>query len=358
MQAKLQIDDETAERSRDALSLHRDATVVDLHNDLILLVDHFDDRRQPQHFRQYWLPELRAGGVDVQVLPVSVEERFQSEGALRRTLLLIERIHRIVDEHRDEVALCLTGADIDEATSAGKIAFVIAIEGAHALGQDPALAMTLWRVGVRVVSFTHLGRTFLADGGGLDDTANGRLTAHGIEVFHELERLGIVFDLSHLGAAGVDHVLELATRPLFATHSACRAIVDIHRNLTDDQIRRIAEVGGVIGVALAIPAFIDPRDPSAERVVDHIEHIAGLTSFDHVAIGPDFIDDLYQHLYGGWVFPNLLDVEAGPGELARPSDLPKMTEAMVRRGFAASDIRKVLGENALRVLREVMGSPR
>jgi membrane dipeptidase len=346
------------ETHRDALDLHRDAAVVDLHNDLILLVDHCDELRQPQHFREYWLPELRAGGVDVQVLPVSVGERFQSEGALRRTLLLIERIHRIVDEHPDEVALCLTGADIDEATSAGKIAFVIAIEGAHALGQDPALTRTLWRVGVRMLAFTHLGRTFLADGGGLDATSNGRLTAHGIEVFQELERLGIVFDLSHLGTAGVDHVLELATRPLFATHSACRAIVDIHRNLTDDQIRRIADVDGVIGIAAAIPPYIDPRDPSAERVVDHIEHIAALTSFDHVAIGPDFIDDLYQHLYGGWVLPNLLDVEAGPGELARPSDLPKVTETMVRRGFAESDIRKVLGENALRVLREVMGSAR
>jgi membrane dipeptidase len=342
--------------SRDALALHDDATVVELHNDLILLVDHYDDRRQPQHFRDYWLPELRAGGVDVQVLPVSVEERFQSEGALRRTLLLIERIHRIVEDHPDELALCLTGTDVDAATRSGKIAFVIAIEGAHAVGQDPSLLRTLWRVGVRVASFTHLGRTFLADGGGLDDTSNSRLTAHGIEVFREMERLGIVFDLSHLGAPGVDHVLDLATRPLLATHSGCRSIVDIHRNLTDDQIRRIAEIGGVVGVAAAIPAFIDPADPSADRVVDHIERIAELTSFDHVAIGPDFVDDLYQALYDGWVFPNLLDVEPGAGELARPSDLPKVTEAMVRRGFAENDIRKVLGENALRVLREVMGA--
>jgi membrane dipeptidase len=342
----------------DALALHRDATVVELHNDLILLVDHFDDRRKPEHFREYWLPELRAGGVNVQVLPVSVEERFQSEGALRRCLLLIERIHRIVGEHPDELALCLTGADVDKAIADGKIAFVIAIEGAHLLGQDPALIRTLWRVGVRVLSFTHLGRTFMADGGGLDDTSNSRLTAAGIEVFEEMERLGIVFDLSHLGARGVDHVLELATRPLFATHSGCRAIVDIHRNLTDDQIRRIAEVGGVIGVAAAIPAFIDPADPSVDRVVDHIEHIAALTSFEHVAVGPDFIDDIYETIYDGWVFPNLLDVEPGPGELARPSDLPKLTEAMVRRGIPESDICRVLGENALRILREVMGAPK
>jgi membrane dipeptidase len=342
----------------DALALHRDATVVELHNDLILLVDHFDEKRQPEHFREFWLPELRAGGVDVQVLPVFVDERFQSEGALRRTLLLIERIHRIVDEHPDEVALCLTGADVDAAIAEGKIAFVIAIEGAHALGQDPALVQTLWRVGVRILSFTHLGRTFMADGDGLDETSNGRLTAQGIEVLGKMERLGIVFDLSHLGAGGVDHVLELATRPLFATHSACRAIVDIHRNLTDEQIRRIAQLGGVIGVAAAIPAFIDPRDPSVERVVDHVERIADLTSFDHVAIGPDFVDDYYEHVYGGWVFPDLLDAEPGAGELARPSDLPKATEAMVRRGFAEGDIRKVLGENALRILREVMGAPR
>jgi membrane dipeptidase len=339
----------------DATTLHRDATVVDTHNDLILLVDHFDARLKPEHFREFWLPELRAGGVDVQVLPICLEEQFQSEGGLRRTLLLVERIHRLVEEHPDDVALCLTGADVDAATAAGKIAFVIALEGAHGIGQDPALLRTMFRVGVRVVSMAHFGRTFLADGSGLDATSNSRLTPQGIEVLAEMERLGVVFDISHLGLGGVEHVLELASRPFLATHSACLGITDIHRNLGDVQIKRIAELGGVVGVAAAIPFFIDSTQPTADRVVDHIEHVVNVAGIDHVGLGPDFIDDYYQQVYGGWVLPQGLAESYAHAEVARPSDLPKITEALLRRGFTETDIRKVLGENVLRVLRDVMG---
>jgi membrane dipeptidase len=340
--------------------LHDDAVVVDTHNDLILLVDHFDRREKPDHFAQFWLPELRAGGVDVQVLPICIEEQFQSEGALRRTLLLVERIHELAAEHSDDVALCLTGADVDAATESGRIALVIALEGAHAVGQDPNLIRTMARVGVRVVSMAHFGRTFLADGSGLDATSRGRLTPEGISALREMEELGIVFDISHLGIAGVEDVLSLATRPFLATHSACLGITDIHRNLGDEQIKAIAELGGVVGVAAAIPFFIDAASPTAERVVDHIERIIDVAGIDHVGLGPDFIDDYYQHVLGGWVGGTAPPTGGHgylPAEISRPSDLPKITEVMVRRGFEESDIRKVLGENVLRVLREVMGSP-
>ena len=337
--------------------LHHDAVVVDTHNDLILLVDHFDKRENPNHFAEFWLPELRAGGVDVQVLPICLEEPFQSEGGLRRTLLLVERIHQLAAEHPDDVAVCLDATDVDRATAAGKIALIIALEGAHAIGQDPTLIRTLFRVGVRVVSIAHLGRTFLADGSGLDTTSRSRLTPQGIEVFEEMERLGIVFDVSHLGIGGVDHVLELAQRPFLATHSACLGITDIHRNLGDEQIKAIAALGGVIGVAAAIPFFIDLHHPTADRVVDHIEHIVETVGVDHVGIGPDFVDDYYQQVYGGWILPPEFSKTFAHAEISRPSDLPKLTEAMVRRGFDEADIRKILGGNVLRVLREVMGVP-
>jgi membrane dipeptidase len=337
--------------------LHQAATVVDCHNDLILLVDHFDHRMQPNHFKDYWLPELRAGGVDVQVLPICLEEQFQTEGGLRRTLLLVERIHQLAAEHPDDVAVCLTGEDVDAATAAGKIAFVIALEGAHAIGQDPAIIRSLHRVGVRVVSLAHLGRTFLADGSGLDGSSCSRLTPQGVEVLTAMEELGIVFDISHLGLGGVDDVLSRARRPFLATHSACLGITDIHRNLGDEQIKRIAELGGVIGVAAAIPFFIDMQSPTADRVVDHIEHIAGLVGIEHVGLGPDFIDDYYQQVYGGWMLPADFPTDVPHAEVSRPSDLPKVTEALVRRGFSEGDIRKVLGDNVLRVMREVMGRP-
>ena len=341
----------------DARALHQAATVADCHNDLILLVDHFDKRDQPNHFAEFWLPELRAGGVDVQILPICLEESYQTEGGLRRTLLLVERIHALAEEHSADVALCLNGADVDAAVAAGKIAFVIALEGAHAIGQDPLLIRSLYRAGVRVVSMAHLGRTFLADGSGLDATSRSRLTPQGIEVFQEMESLGVVFDISHLGIGGVEHVLELATRPFLATHSACLGITDIHRNLGDEQIKRIAALGGVVGVAAAIPFFIDSQTPTADRVVDHIERIIDVAGIDHVGLGPDFIDDYYNQVYGGWILPLELSESYAHAEVSRPSDLPLITEALVRRGFSEQDIRKVLGENVVRVLRDVMGKP-
>ena len=335
--------------------LHHDAVVVDCHNDLIILVDHWDQRGNREHFKQFWLPELRAGGVDVQVLPICLEEQFQSEGGLRRTLLLVERIHRLAEEHPEDVALCLTAADIDAAVAGGRIALLIALEGAHGIGQDPALIDTMHRVGVRVASMAHLGRTFLADGSGLDDTSRSRLTPQGVEVLQRMEHLGMVFDISHLGLGGVENVLEVATRPFLATHSACLGITDVHRNLGDDQIRGIADLGGVIGVAAAIPFFIDPATPTAERVVDHIEHVVDLVGIDHVGLGPDFIDDYYRQIFGGWNLPPGFSADFEHAEVSRPSDLPKVTDALLRRGFGDDDVRKVLGGNVLRVLRDVLG---
>lgn len=334
--------------------LHEDAVVVDCHNDLILLVDHWDRRGNRHHFSEFWLPELRAGGVDVQVLPICLEEQFQSEGGLRRTLLLVERIHLLAEEHADDVAVCLTAAEVDAAVGSGRIALVIALEGAHGIGQDPELIDTMHRVGVRVVSLAHLGRTHLADGSGCDSTSRGGLTPQGIEVLQRMEQLGIVFDISHLGTAGVDDVLELATRPFLATHSACLGITDTHRNLGDEQIKGIAALGGVIGVAAAIPFFIDSATPTADRVVDHIERIVAVAGIDHVGLGPDFIDDYYQQVYGGWILPPGFSPGFAHAEVSRPSDLPRITAAMQRRGFSEPDIRKVLGGNVLRVLREIL----
>ena len=341
-----------------AEDLHRGAVVVDTHNDLILLVDHFDRRGQRQHFGEFWLPELRQGGVDVQVLPICLEEQFHSDGGLRRTLLLVERIHQLAAEYSGDVAVCLTADDIDDVVASGRIALVIALEGAHGIGQDAELIRTLERVGVRVASLAHFGRTHLADGSGLDDASRSRLTPQGVEVFTMMEEWGVVFDISHLGIAGVDHVLELATRPLLATHSGCLGMVDVHRNLGDEQITQIARLGGVVSVAVAIPGLIDPVRPTAGRAVDHIEYLVDLVGIDHVGIGPDFIEDYFQQVFGGWPVLAGLDPPTVDAEIARPSDLPKLTSEMLRRGFGESEIGKVLGANVLRVFRQVMGVPR
>ncbi|MFC6883823.1 dipeptidase [Actinomadura yumaensis] len=329
--------------------LHESAVVADAHNDLLMAVVARPPARWASFFRERWLPQLRAGGVDLQVLPVFIDERFRPEGALRETLRMIECAHAVAEGNADEVRLCLDGQQIDAALAEGKIALVLALESMPGLDANVELLPTVHRLGVRVASMAHWGRTPLADGSGEDATAS-RLTAAGVEAVAEMERLGILLDISHLGATGVEHVLELASRPLIATHSSARALRDHHRNLTDDQIRGVAASGGVVCVNF-LPGFLsaDPSGYTVARLADHIEHIASVAGIDHVGLGPDFVHEVYADLTP----PCCEDPAANAGfdvmatlpGLAGPSGLPLLTAELLTRGHPEPDIRKILGDN-------------
>lgn len=340
----------------DAARLHRDAVVVDCHNDLMLLVARDRALGRPDTFRTRWIADLRAGGVDVVVLAVFIEHEYLPEGALRRSLHLVELVHQEAESNADDVALCLTGADIEAAVGSGRIALVLALEGSAGVGGDPDLFRTFHRLGVRMASFSWFGRTALADGSGEQDTG-GRLTKAGVASLRLMEELGIVMDVSHLSVAGTQHVLDIATRPVIASHSSARALVDHHRNLTDEQLKAIAQTGGVVGVNF-FAGFVDPERPSVDRLVDHIVHIASVAGIDHVGLGPDFVEDYFEAMYPSE--PDLV-IEGMRARdtigLDRPSELPRLTEALVRRGLHEDEVRKVLGENLMRVFREVMGRP-
>ena len=206
------------------------------------------------------------------------------------------------------------------------------------------------RLGVRMVSFTHWSRALLAEGSADEDTGS-RLPAAGVRAVAELERLGILLDVSHLAAASVDHVLELATHTVVASHSCCRALRDHHRNLSDEHLRGIAATGGVIGMNV-LPTFVDETAPTLDRVVDHLDHMAEVAGIDHVGLGPDFLREYMDAIYPQYeeVFRfGGVDLKAIVPGLARERDLPNLTERMLERGWAEADVLKVLGENWLRV---------
>ncbi|MCX5205305.1 dipeptidase [Streptomyces sp. NBC_00237] len=340
--------------------LHGHAVVADTHNDLLMSVVERPPHRWAEFFRERWLPQLQEGGVNIQVLPVFVDDQFRPEVALRRTLRMIEAAHALAEGNPDHVRLCLDGDDIDAALAEDRIALVLALESAPGVDADVELFRTLHRLGVRVASIAHWGRTPLADGSG-EDATGSRLTAAGVEALRELERLGVVFDISHLGASCVAHVLELATRPLLASHSGVRALCDHHRNLTDDQIRGVAATGGVVCVNF-VPHFLsaDPEQQTIERIVDHIEYVIDLVGIDHVGIGPDFLREVIAD-----VVPPCCDSDATgvpldaslPG-LDGPAELPYLTAMLLKRGLPEDHIRAVLGGNVHRLFRAELGRGR
>jgi membrane dipeptidase len=337
--------------------LHGRSVVADTHNDLLDAIAHRPVEQWVPHFRSRWLPQLRQGGVNLQVLPVFVDDVFRPEGALRQTLRMVEAAHRI-DAASPETRLCFTAADIDEALANDQIALVLALESAPGVGEDVELLETLYRLGVRIASLAHFGRTALADGSG-EDGSGSRLTRAGVAAHAEMERLGMIFDVSHLGAAGVEHVLELATRPVMATHSSARALRDHHRNLTDAQLKGIADTGGVVCVNFFAP-FLHESDFTIDRLVDHVEHIAGVMGIGHVGLGPDFVKEVLADVTPPCC--EVREIEGVPTDrflpgLEGPAGLPLVTEALQKKGWPEDDIVRVLGQNVLDLFRtELRGS--
>lgn len=341
-----------------AAELHRRAYVADTHNDLLCAVVARPVDRWGSFFGERWVPQLRAGGVDLQVLPVFIEDAYRPEGALRRTLGMLEAGHRAAAENVDAVRLCLDGADLDAAAASDRIGLVLALEGAHGIGDDVELLETVHRLGVRVASLAHFGRGGFADGSG-EDAAGSRLTSAGVRAVAEMERLGMLFDVSHLGAAGVGHVLELASRPVIATHSSARALFDHHRNLSDEQLRGIAAAGGVVCANFYAP-FLHASDFSVDRLVDHLEHLVSVAGAEHVGIGPDFLKEVLAETTPpcceATEVAGVAADEYLPG-LEGPAGLPLLTDALLRRGWREDDILAVLGGNVRRLFRAELGVP-
>ncbi|MGW0479799.1 dipeptidase [Nonomuraea sp. NPDC003214] len=338
-------------------SLHQRALVADTHNDLLMAVSARPPERWADFFRERWLPQLVAGGVNLQVLPVFIDDQYRPEGALRQTLRMIECAHVIAEGNPEHVRLCRDAAEIDAALDAGLIALVLALESMPGLDASVELISTVRRLGVRVASIAHWGRTPLADGSGEDATGSG-LTSHGVAALREMERLGVVFDVSHLGASGVAHVLELTAKPLIATHSSARALRDHHRNLTDEQLRAVAATGGVVCVNFFAP-FLTEREHEAtlDHLLDHIEHVASVAGIDHVGLGPDFIREVMDDLTPPCCEDLQLrgvDTRAAIPGLEGPSGLPMVTEGLLGRGVPEKDVLKILGGNVHRLFTELL----
>jgi membrane dipeptidase len=211
----------------------------------------------------------------------------------------------------------------------GRIALVLALEGMEPIGADIPIIDTFWRLGVRMAGLTWNRRTMLADGLGEAATGGG-LTTLGVAAVERMETLGMIVDVSHLSDAGFDHVARIAKRPLIASHSSCRDVHPHPRNLSDTMLRTLAASGG-IACMNAYGGFV--RDaPTVEAFIDHVEHAAGVIGADHVGLGLDFVDDIFEQLdpiVGGILLePDQLGTIDG---LRRPADLAHLGPRLVDR---------------------------
>jgi membrane dipeptidase len=365
-------------------ALHRSAIVVDTHNDVTQRLALEDaDLSHPFPDAQTDIPRMQAGGLDAEFLSVWVpHELYPGEKAYAYSIAQFDAIDRLVSRSAGVAVLARSVSEVRSAAAANKIAFLIGVEGGHGLGDVPdeqliARLHEFYARGARYMTLTWSNSNRL--GGSSGDAGKTRgLTPLGARVVHVMNEIGMIVDISHVSDATFFDAVKASTKPVLASHSSSRAICDHPRNMTDDMLRAVRDSGGAVCVNFG-EDFIDPAwhqqwavlqkslgaeigaivkehpgDPKAvelaflpryralaaqlprvpaSRVVDHIEHIAGVAGVDHVCLGSDFDG-----------------IPFGPAGLDDVSKFPFITEELSRRGFGAGDIQKILGENVLRVL--------
>ena len=365
-----------------ALKVHQKAIIVDGHNDITspMVDEDFDLRTSsvgkfhlggdPFHTD---IARLKAGGITGEFFAIYVSgSTMRTGGAMRRAMDMIDATYREVERSPESLTMCTTAADIRRAKKQNKICILMGIEGGYVIEDSLYALRDFYRLGVRYMTLTHNVATNWADAH--NDQKHGGLTEFGKDVVREMNRLGMLVDISHVSVDTMNDALDVSTAPIIASHSGARALNDHTRNVPDDVLKRVAKNGGVIMVNY-YPSFLDARTNKEEnerstklrdqiaalrtqykddqkgfdeaerklmeanpiyvapytRIVDHIDHIKQVAGIDYVGLGSD---------YDGVPFL--------PAGMNGAEDLPLVTYEMLKRGYTEQEVRKVLGENFLR----------
>ena len=371
--------DSISERAR---KLHFSSIVVDTHDDTTQrFLDGKFDLGPRDASGSIDIPRMREGGLGAIFFSIWMSSKVTGPEAVDRALIQIDAVREQVRKHPKDLMLATTAAEVREARKQGKIAALMGVEGGHMINSDLAVLRNYAALGVRYMTLTHSGNDEWADSS-TDKPAHNGLTDFGKDVVREMNRLGVMVDISHVSDKTFADALEVSKAPLLASHSSCRAICDAPRNMTDDMMKALAAKGGVVQINYhvgflsqefrnaekadpeinkAISAEVDKRCGSNEgcqliegdrltreyvakgklprvdyiKIIEHIDHAVKVAGVDHVGLGSDF------------------DGANMPFGMEDASKLPYITEALLQKGYAESDIKKILGENTLRVMAEV-----
>lgn len=255
--------------------------------------------------------------------------------SLTRVLSILDYVYRAEEQYRDKMSVCLNAQDIENAVVSGKVAAILSVEGGEALNGELSVLRQLYRLGVRSMLLTWNHRNLLADGA--EEKHGAGLSEFGRQVVAEMNRMGMIVDVSHLCEASFNDVLELSSAPLIASHSNGKAMCSHPRNLSDSQLNDIKNTGGVVGINF-YPYFLNNTGKaSIEDVVRHIEHICSITGEDHIGIGTD---------YDG--------IECTPEGLEGPHCMSALFERLIKLNYSSSFIEKFAGLNFLRVIKQII----
>lgn len=365
--------------SNKAKKLHFSSIVMDTHDDTTQrFLDGKFDIGERHADGNIDIPRMREGGLNAIFFSIWTSSKIIGPNGVKQALDQIDAVREQVRKHPGDLMLATTAAEVREAHKQGKIAALMGLEGGHMIDSDLGALRSFAALGVRYMTLTHTGNTEWADSS-TDKPEHNGLTDFGKDVIREMNRLGIIVDISHVSDKAFYDVLATSKAPVFASHSSCRAICDAARNMTDDMIRDLAKNGGVIQINYHVGFLsqefrdFEKKNPEAEKeinaevkkrcgeneactlvtgdqvvrdfmqsgklpkvgytaIIDHIDHAVKIAGIDHVGLGSDF---------DGAVMPmGMQDV----------THLPQITEALLQKGYSEGDIRKILGENTLRVM--------
>lgn len=340
----------------DYKELHKNALVIDSHNDTIVahirrgnlslergqegsetrssgtiafLRGHEDPREGAMNI-QINLPKMREAGIDAAFFAIDVTTAFKNH--LAYALDGFGYLLNDLETNKAGAVIVRRASDILEAKAAGKIAAILAIEHADCTERSLNILRMLYELGVRSIGLTHNVSSWAADGC-LEARDGVGLTQFGRDLILEMNRLGMLVDLAHVSPSAFFNALEITRKPVIFSHGNAKKLCDHARNLSDDQLKALAENHGVIGMSY-VPFFVDTENPTLERLLDHIDHVVSVAGIDVVGLGSDF--------------------DGGGTLLGDATEVPRITEGLIKRGYSEGEIRNILGENTFRVLRETL----
>jgi len=371
--------DSISERAR---KLHFSSIVVDTHDDTTQrFLDGKFDLGARSSAGSIDIPRMKEGGLGAIFFSIWIPSKITGPEAVNRALVQIDAVREQVRKHSNDIVLATTAWEIREARKQGKIAALMGVEGGHMINSDLGVMRSYAALGVRYMTLTHTGNTEWADAS-TDKAAHNGLTEFGKDVVREMNRLGVMVDISHVSDKTFYDALETSKAPLIASHSSCRAICDAARNMTDQMMKDLAAKGGVVQINYHVgflsQEFRDAEKANPElnkvisaevmkrcgenegcqliegdritreyveqgklprvdfaRIIEHIDHAVKVAGIDHVGLGSDF------------------DGANMPYGMEDATKLPKITEALLQKGYSEGDVKKILGENTLRVMTEV-----